>query len=117
MTNWRKRRRFTEGELDAADAVLGDIRSAVRRCTSVMEAPLREAMHLVGALEMAMHAPEERVRAIGFVAIEARMRLETVQDVWRELRAETCIDTEPKACATSYASDAEVEAALRRFDL
>jgi hypothetical protein len=92
----RGRRRFTEAELDAADVILEDIISAVRRCTLGMEKPLRQAAHLVGSLEMAAHAPEERLRAIGFVASEARTRLENVQSLWRALRAETCIDTEPK---------------------
>jgi hypothetical protein len=36
-----------------------------------------------------------QAHAVGFVANEARMRLENVQSLWRELRAETCIDTEP----------------------
>jgi hypothetical protein len=93
----RERRRFTEAELDAADVVLEEIRTAVRRCTLAMEAPLREAVHFVRALELASHAPEDRIRALGFVAVETRMRLEAVQELWRELRAETCVDTEPKS--------------------
>lgn len=96
MATRRKRRRFSVAELDAADVILADILSAVRRCTLGMEEPLREAAQLVGSLELAAHAPEERLRALGFVACEARMRLENVWSLWRELRAETCIDTEPR---------------------
>jgi len=91
----RGRRRFTEAELDAADVILEDIISALRRCTLAMEAPLGQAMHLIGTIELALHAPDDHFRAIGFVAIEARTRLENVKSLWRELRAETCIDTEP----------------------
>jgi hypothetical protein len=61
-----------------------------------MEEPLAQALHLVGTIELARHAPDDRVRAIGFTATEARTRLENVQFLWHALRAEVCIDTEPK---------------------
>jgi hypothetical protein len=92
----RRGRSFTRAELDAAEVVLAELLAAIRRCTLGMEEPLVQAMHLTGALEIARHAPEERARALGFVAAEARMRLQAVQALWHELRAETCLDTEPR---------------------
>jgi hypothetical protein len=83
----RGRRSFTKAEIDAADAMLAEILAAIRRCTLGIEEPLGQAMHLVGALEVARHVPE------------ARLRLPAVQALWHELRAETCLDTESRSRA------------------
>ena len=50
-----------------------------------MEEPLRHAICFVRAVEQADGRQGDEIEALAFVATEARMRLEAVQDIWRRL--------------------------------
>ena len=52
-----------------------------------MEEPLRHAIWFVRAVEQADGRQGDEIEALSFVATEARIRLETVEDIWRKLLA------------------------------
>ena len=50
-----------------------------------MEEPLRQAIWFVRAIEQANGRHDPGAEALSFVATEARLRLESVEEMWRKL--------------------------------
>ncbi len=68
----------------------GDLGHRLFRQLDRMEEPLRQALQFVRVIELAHLPHDEEMEAIAFVAVavEARLRLEAVEGVWRKLYSE-----------------------------
>ena len=50
-----------------------------------MEEPLRQAIWFIRTIEQANGRHDPQTEALSFVATEARLRLDTVEELWRKL--------------------------------
>ncbi len=69
-------------------ASVSDLGHRLFRQLDRMEEPLRQALQFVRVIALAHLPHDEEMEAIAFVAVEARLRLEAVEGVWRKLYSE-----------------------------
>ncbi|HWA88624.1 MAG TPA: hypothetical protein VG889_01220 [Rhizomicrobium sp.] len=91
----RKKRSRAVEDRNSAERLLNEFRQTVSERSLDMEEPLRYATQFVRVLELAQFSPEEKIQCIGGLAVEARLKLDAVHDLWLALREELVLDTSP----------------------